>query len=226
MKLLFDFLPVILFFVAYQVWDIYVATAAAIVAGVLQIGGFWLKNRRFEKMHVITLALLVVLGGATLVLRDPRFIMWKVTAVNWAFAVAFLISPLFGGKTLIERMMASAVSLPKQVWARLNALWAGFFVFVGLVNIYFVLRAMEAREAFFAPAALEAKTDVKSLNCVEQFAGDVVQLCEQAALAEASWVDFKLFGVLGLTVVFVIGQAFYLSRHIEPEDGTTSEPKP
>ena len=83
MKFLFDFFPILLFFVAYKMYDIYVATAVAIGAGFIQSGAHWAKHRRFEKMHLITLALLVVFGGATLLLQDEMFIKWKPSVVNW-----------------------------------------------------------------------------------------------------------------------------------------------
>ena len=174
MKFLFDLFPIVLFFVAYKMYDIYVATAVAIGAAFLQTGLFWLKNRRFEKMHVITLAILVVFGGLTLILRDPVFIKWKPTVVNWLFGVTFLGSRFFGDKTLVERMMSHAITAPVPVWQRLNWAWVTFFIAMGILNIYVAYN-----------------------------------------YSEETWVNFKLFGMLGITFAFVIGQAFYLSRYIE-----------
>ena len=98
MKFLFDFFPILLFFIAYKLYGIYVATAVAIAASFLQVSLYWLKHRRFEKMHVVTLVLIAILGGATLLLQDKAFFMWKPTAVNWAFALGFFLSQLIGGK--------------------------------------------------------------------------------------------------------------------------------
>ncbi|MCB1865678.1 MAG: septation protein A [Chromatiales bacterium] len=223
MKLLFDFFPILLFFVAYSVWGIFTATAVAIVAGVAQVLYMWLRHKRVENMHVITLVLIVVLGGATLILRDPKFIMWKVTAVNWAFALAFLASPLIGGRPLIQRMMAQAVELPDAIWKRLNLLWAGFFGLVGLVNIYFARDALAARDVLLGASTLDPKVELKEVDCVTQVAEQALGLCQAAQGSEEIWVQFKLFGVLGMTVVFVIAQAFWLAKHLPPADGGTTD---
>lgn len=176
MKILLDFFPVILFFVAYKVYDIYVATGVAIAASILQVAVHWLRFRKLDKMHIITLVLIVVLGGATLVLHNDVFIKWKPTAINWAFALTFLGSQFFANKPLIQTMMEKNVSLPEFVWKRLNFIWVGFFTLMGIANII---------------VAYHFSTD--------------------------TWVNFKVFGVLGSTVVFVIIQAIYLTRHIEDE---------
>ena len=176
MKFLFDFFPVLLFFVAYKLYDIYVATAVAIAASFVQVGVYWLQNRRFEKMHVIMLVMIVVLGGLTLALQDETFIKWKPTLVNWAFALAFLGSQFIGNKTIVQRLMESAISLPAAVWVRLNMAWTLFFVFLGVLNIY---------------VAYNFDTD--------------------------TWVDFKLFGLTGLSFAFIIAQAFYIGRYIKEE---------
>jgi len=174
MKFLFDLFPIILFFGAYKLYDIYVATAVAIGAAFVQTGLFWFKHRRFEKMHLITLGILVVFGGLTLALRDPVFIKWKPTVVNWLFGTAFLGSRLFGKVTLVERMMSHAITAPSFVWSRLNWAWIVFFFCIGLLNLYVAY-----------------------------------------TYSEDTWVNFKLFGMMGLTLVFVFAQAFYLSRYME-----------
>lgn len=182
MKLLFDFFPILLFFVAYKLYDIYTATAVAIVATLAQV--FWHRARhgRFEKMHLVTLGLIVVLGGATLLFRDPVFIKWKPTIVNWLFAAAFLGSQFIGDKPLVERMMKHAVTAPAPVWLRLNISWVLFFVAMGGINLYVAYH-----------------------------------------FDEATWVNFKLFGMMGLTLVFVVGQAFFLARYIEPQQESSGE---
>jgi intracellular septation protein len=182
MKLLFDFFPILLFFVAYKLAEdpaephrgILVATAVAIVASAVQVAISWWRQRRVERMHLVTLALIVVLGGATLVLRDEIFIKWKPTAVNWLFAVVFLVSQFVGRAPLVRRMMESAVQLPDPVWARLNLSWVAFFLVLGLANLYVVYH-------------FDTET----------------------------WVNFKLFGLLGLTLAFVLGQGLYLARYME-----------
>jgi len=182
MKFLADFFPILLFFVAYQLYDIYVATAVAIAGSCIQVGYYWFRNHRVEKMHLVTLALLILFGGLTLILRDPLFIKWKPTVVNWLFAAVFLGSHFIGEKTIVERMMSHAVTLPMEIWVRLNVAWSLFFVASGALNLYVAFN-----------------------------------------YAEATWVNFKLFGLLGLTMVFVILQALYLARHIQEQDTTPEE---
>ena len=141
MQLLFDFLPVIAFFVAYELTDdIFVATGVIIVATIIQVAVYWIRKRRVNPLHLVSAGLVLVFGGLTIAIHDPVFIMWKVTVVNWLFAAAFVASqfPWFGGRPLVQRLMDSAgggVRLPAALWRRLNLAWAGFFVFVGLVNL-------------------------------------------------------------------------------------------
>ncbi|NIN36528.1 MAG: septation protein A, partial [Gammaproteobacteria bacterium] len=143
---------------------------------------YWVIHRRFEKMHLITLVVILCLGGLTILLRNKVFIMWKPTVVNWLFALVFLGSEFIGSKPLIQRMMDHAMNLPQLVWYRLNRSWIVFFIFSGLVNIYVAYN-----------------------------------------FAEHIWVNFKLFGLLGLTLLFAIGQAFYLARHITDTEQSKEE---
>ena len=136
MKLLFDLFPVILFFIAYKMYDIYTATAVIIVASIAQVAYFYIKHKRVEKMHIITLVLILVLGGLTLVLQDENFIKWKPSIVNWGFALVFLGSHYIGQKPIVERMMGQAIALPDHIWIRLSWLWIVFFIVSGLTNLY------------------------------------------------------------------------------------------
>jgi intracellular septation protein len=177
MKFLADFFPVLLFFLAYQLYDIYVATAVAIAASFVQVAYQWLRRRSVEKMHVVTLGLLVVFGGLTLLLRDPLFIKWKPTIVNWLFGIAFLGSRYVGNREpLVKRLMSHAIQLPERVWIRLNHVWVVFFVGMGLINLFVAY-----------------------------------------SFSEPVWVQFKLFGIMGLTLLFVVAQSFYMARHV-PDD--------
>ena len=184
MKFLVDFFPVLAFFAAFyfpgdREQAIYHATAAAMAASFIQIAGVWLVKRRVENMYLITFGLILVLGGATLLLHDKTFIKWKPTAVNWLFAIVFLGSQFFGAKPLVQRMMEHTVAVPGNVWTPLNLSWAAFFFLMGIANL------------------------IVAFN----FSDEV-------------WVNFKLFGILGLTLLFAVGQAFYLARYIqEPEQG-------
>lgn len=177
MKLLFDLFPVVLFFIAYKMYDIYTATAVIIVASVVQVGYFYIKHKRVEKIHIITLALILVLGGLTLVLQDEDFIKWKPTIVNWGFALVFLGSHYIGQKSIVERMMGQAISLPDIIWIRLSWLWIAFFIFSGVTNLY---------------VAFNYDTD--------------------------TWVNFKLFGLMGMTLVFILIQGIYISRYVQETD--------
>lgn len=140
MKMLFDFLPILIFFVAYLIKDIYFATAIAIVTAILQVGIFWLKFRRFETMQVISLVMVIVFGGATLLLHDPIFIKWKFTVVYWLTGVFFLSTMFFGEKNLVQRVMDHQITLPKHVWRNLNLSWVIYFIVLGFVNIMIAFR--------------------------------------------------------------------------------------
>jgi len=214
MKFLFDLLPIVLFVVAYKLYGIYPAIVVIMVATGIQVGLTWLKHRKVEKMHLITLALVVVLGGATLVLQDKAFFMWKPTAVNWLFALAFLGSHFIGSrKTLVERMMSHAIEAPAIVWVRLNLSWILFFILMGFANLYVANFFFEANAALTAAAGMEIDLE----TCGSQLSTQLQQLCLQAKETEDNWVDFKLYGMMGLTFAFVIAQAFYLARHMPQE---------
>jgi intracellular septation protein len=136
MKLLFDFFPLLLFFAAFKLAGIYVATAVAIVASFLQVGGYWWKKRRFETMHLITLAVIAVFGGLTLVLHNDTFIKWKPTILYWVFATLILGSQFIGSKTAMERVLGGQLPLPAAVWSRFNFNWGIFFLAMGALNVY------------------------------------------------------------------------------------------
>ncbi|MBK1649903.1 inner membrane-spanning protein YciB [Rhabdochromatium marinum] len=214
MKFLADFLPVILFFVAYKVSGIYAATLVAISAAAIQVGWMRWRHGRVETMHLATLVLLLIFGGLTLALRDPIFVMWKPSIINWLFAAVFIGSFWVGKQPLTQRMMGAAVEVPDPVWRRLNWAWAGFFLLVGLINLYVVYVGsgfFSAQQAFIA-ASGERSMDLA--QCATSFSGDLLALCENAQASEAIWVNFKLFGMMGLTLAFVVAQAFYLTRHM------------
>lgn len=141
MKFLYDFFPILLFFFVFKSYDdqlegAIAATKVMIAASTIQISLYWLKNRRFENMHLISLAIVAVLGGATIYFNNVEFIKWKPTAVNWLFAVVFLGSQFIGKKTLLKRMMEKNISLPEPIWLHLNYAWVIFFTLMGIVNLY------------------------------------------------------------------------------------------
>ena len=173
MKSLFELFPVILFFIAYYAYDILVATGVAIGATLFQVGWMWLKHRKVDKMMWISLAVIVLFGGATLAFQDETFIKWKPTVLYWLFAGVLWAASLFFGKNLIRAMLEKQITLPDLVWKRLNLSWVAFFLFMGLINLYIAFN----------------------------FSLD-------------TWVNFKLFGSMGLMLVFVIAQVFMLNKHL------------
>lgn len=178
MAFLFDFFPVLLFFLAYQWKGIFFATGVIIVATLVQVAVQWIRTRNVKPMHLVTAVLVFVFGGLTLLIGDAEWIKWKVTVLYGLFAAAFLASRFVGSrKTVVERLLGKEIELPVSVWRRLNAMWIGFFLVLGLLNTYVMFRY---------------DTD--------------------------TWVDFKFYGVLGLTFIFVLIQAVYLSRHVDLDD--------
>jgi len=221
MKFLVDFFPILLFFVAYKISGIYVATATAILASVIQVGWLRLKHRRIEKMQLVTLGLILVFGGLTILLKDRTFIMWKPSILDWLFAAAFLGSHFIGDRTLIERMMSHAIEVPARIWHRLNLMWAAFFVLSGLANLYVANRFFTAENALVSASGRE---DIDLASCGQVFSGSLLDLCMRAHEREETWVDFKLFGMMGLTIAFVIVQAFYLARYIRRSETAQEDP--
>jgi intracellular septation protein len=181
MKFLFDFFPVILFFAAFKLAGIYVATGVAIAATFAQVGWLKLRGRRVEPMLWASLGIIVLFGGATLLLQDETFIKWKPTVLYWLFG-AVLAGALAFRRNLIRVMLSEQVQLPDAVWSRLNWSWIGFFAFMGALNLY---------------VAYNYSTD--------------------------HWVNFKLFGGMGLMLVFVLAQSLVLARFVEGKDERRGE---
>jgi len=200
-KILFDLFPIILFFAAYQVGEknpesatawlatlgiplasgakpgVFLATVVAIAATFGQIAWVWLRQRKVDTMLWVSLVLIVVFGGATLLLHDETFIKWKPTVLYWLFALSLGLAPILFERNLIRLMMEKNVVLPDAVWSRLNLAWAAFFALMGIANLW---------------VAMHYSTD--------------------------AWVNFKMFGSLGLMLLFIIAQTLYLSRHIKEEE--------
>src|SRR6266481_5633913 len=127
MKFLFDLFPVALFFVAFKLFDIYTATAVAIGATLLQIGWLKWKRQKVDMMLWISLAIIVVFGGATLLLHDETFIKWKPTVLYWLFATILLVGKVLFRRNLIRVMMEKQIAAPEPIWDKLNLSWIGFF---------------------------------------------------------------------------------------------------
>ncbi len=212
MKLLLDFLPIILFFGTYKYAEshkdwaaafatehfgfivsggivgakeapVLLSTVVVIVATFAQIAYLYARGRKIDTMLWVSLGLVVVLGGATIWFHNEEFIKWKPTVLYWAMALALWSGPALFGRNLLQKMMGDQVRLPAPVWSRLNVAWIVFFFSMGVLNRY---------------VAWRYSTD--------------------------TWVNFKLFGSMGLMILFMIAQGFYLSRHLEPDEAESNLP--
>jgi intracellular septation protein len=201
MKLLFDLFPVILFFATFKFAEkdpgwaadwvatllggaavdikqapILLATVVVIVATIAQIAWVHFRHGKVDKMLWVSLVLVVVFGGMTLAFQDETFIKWKPTILYWVFAATLAFAALVLKKNPIKAMLGEQMTLPEPVWARVNLSWIGFFLFMGVLNLF---------------VAYNFSTD--------------------------TWVNFKLFGGMGLLFAFVIAQGFMLSKYMEEE---------
>lgn len=136
MKLLFDFFPIALFFIAYKLFDIYVATSLAMGGALFQVIFHRIKYGRYEKLHLVGLALILILGSATLFFHNPWFIKCKPTGIYWLFSLILLGSMFFNKKNIIQTMMDHNINLPNKIWKRLNIAWALYFIMMGGLNLY------------------------------------------------------------------------------------------
>jgi intracellular septation protein len=198
MKFLFDLLPVLLFFAAYKFANgsqesshalviqalgdgiainqapILIATAVAILATFGQVLWLMARGKKVEVMLWVSLAIIVVFGGATLLFHDATFIKWKPTVLYWLFAGTLAGAAVFLKRNLIRSLMQEQIELPEPVWVKLNLSWIAFFAIMGVLNLYVAF-----------------------------------------TYSEETWVDFKLYGGMGLMFLFVLAQGALLSRHID-----------
>jgi intracellular septation protein len=206
MKLLFDFLPIILFFVAFKVADankaaaaafatshfgfmvsggivgaeeapVLLATVVVVIATLAQVTWLLARGKKIDMILWVSLALVVIMGGLTIWLHSETFIKWKPTLLYWVMAAALLIAWLGWRKNLIRTLLGEQLTLPDPIWQRLNWAWAAFFALMGALNLWVAYR-------FETP----------------------------------TWVNFKLFGIMGMLLVFALGQGLYLSRYINEDE--------
>lgn len=182
MKFIVDLFPIVVFFVAYHQRDMYYATGAVMAACALQTLGYRLVAGSFDRNHVMAFVLVLPFGALTLIFRDPTFIKWNGTVELWLLAVGLIGSQYIGDKPLIERMLGSGVELPKELWRKLNYMWAAFFAFSGACNLYVAYN-----------------------------------------FAEKTWVNFRLFGMTGMSLVFVAGVVLWIMR-VGPEPDAATSP--
>jgi intracellular septation protein len=170
MQLLLEYIPIIAFILAYFYRDIFFATIVLMAVMPVILLVQWLMTKKLNRIYAASTALILVLGAFTVAFRNPTFLYWKPTVLNWAIALVFLGSQWVGEKTIVHRMLGSAAELSDAQWIRLNQIWVVFFIFVGTVNLYVAY-----------------------------------------SFSEEFWVKFKLFGMLGITLVFVIIQSIWLT---------------
>lgn len=212
MKLLLDFLPLILFFgtfkyaeghavaaaafatqhfgflvsggqVGPQEAPVLLATVVVMVATLLQALLLKLRGQKIDLMLWISLALVVVLGGATIWFHSETFIKWKPTGLYWAMALVFFVSQRFFNKNLIQAMLGKELQLPAPVWRRLNWAWVGFFTVMGVLNLYVAYH-----------------------------------------FSTSTWANFKVFGTTGLMLIFTLIQGLYLSKYLGDEVKEDAKP--
>ena len=213
MKFLLDFGPIVLFFIVYKYYGLYAAIYAMIASTFVQIMYSRVTTGKFVTSQVLTFALLVVFGGISIVLRDPAFVMWKVSVLYVIFAAVLIGSNYIGSKTLLERMMGKELQLPRNTWVNLTWFWSLGFIIIAIINAFFVNTALSARNLFLNSGSIvDPKIDLKNFDCSQS---PLESLCLIAQSSEASWVNFKLFGTLGLTLVLIIITVLMLSKHIK-----------
>lgn len=177
MHFFYDLLPIIVFFVAYKLYGIFAATIVAIVAVLAQVSLTVIRGKKPEMMQLITLGMVIVLGGATLLFKNELFIKWKPTAVYWVLGAVFAITAMASKKNLVQKMLEKNLELPPKAWSTLNTSWCGFFFLMGILNLFVVYN-------------FDTNT----------------------------WVNFKLFGTLILTLVFAGIQGLLISRYISSNE--------
>lgn len=214
MKLLFDFLPIILFFGTFKYAEsnkewaarfatehfgllvsggvvglgegpVLLATLVVIAATLVQIAWMKLAGRKVDAPLWVSLVLVLVLGGATVWFHNETFIKWKPSMLYWLMGLTLWASQVLFRRNLLKVLMGEQLDLPAVVWQRLNFAWVAFFAFMGLLNVY---------------VAYSFSTD--------------------------TWVDFKLFGGIGLMLVFTVAQGLYLSRHLRDDEAGREPAKP
>jgi intracellular septation protein len=177
MHAIFEYLPLVIFFVFYKFGDLYWATGSLIITSALQILYYVVKKQPIPKRNWVFFGLIAIFGGLTIFFHDDTFIKWKVTIINALFSIALVVSNSFFNKNLIKELMGESLPLPEKIWGKLNLAWAIFFLVCAILNIYIAYNF-----------SLE------------------------------TWVNFKVFGLMGLTFVFAISTVFALYKYLPQEE--------
>jgi len=153
MQALVELAPLVAFFVTYSLRGLYAATAVLMVAMVGLLAFDWLRQRRIPPLHALSAILVLVLGGATLLLHNRLFIQWKPTVLFWLVSVAFVASFWIGERTLTQRFLepalAGRVAVSREQWRRLNGSSAGFYAVLGALNLAVAYGASERTWVYF-----------------------------------------------------------------------------
>jgi len=136
MHLLLEYLPLIIFFIVNKFADVYWATGSLIVTSAIQLGYYRFKKEKIPTRHWIIFTLVLVFGGLTIYLHDDAFIKWKVTIINLFFAIALIVSNHVFKKNIIKQFLGESLTLPENIWTKLNLSWAIFFAFIAGLNWY------------------------------------------------------------------------------------------
>jgi len=182
MHAIFEYAPLIIFFIVNKFTDIYWATGSLIITSALQILYYFIKKEKVPTRNWIFFGLIVVFGGLTIFLHDDTFIKWKVTIINVFFAIALLVSHYVFKKNIIKQFLSESLTLPENIWSRLNLSWALFFAFCGILNWYIAFN-------------FELET----------------------------WINFKVFGLTGLTFTFAIGSIFSLYKYLPQDENEVTD---
>lgn len=211
MKILLDFLPIVLFFLTFNQAEkrpdeaaalatdwfgfmvsggavgpkeapVLLATVVVILATMLQVVYLKVRGQKVDTMLWVSLGLVTVLGGATIYFHSDTFIKWKPSVLYWVMALAFWLSPILAGKNLLKLMMGEQIALPAFVWRNLNVAWIVFFALMGVLNLWIAY-----------------------------------------SFDTSTWVTFKSFGGMGLMLVFMVAQGFYLNRHLQSPDAAAPD---
>ena len=138
MSSLLELLLLVAFFVTYKWQGIYAATAVIMAGSVVAVAASWLMTRKVKPILLITMVLALFLGGLTLLFRDPVFLKWKFSIVEWFLGTWILTGRFMGKKSFIRLAMEEGLKLPEPVWSRLDYMWGGFFLFLGTLNVYVI----------------------------------------------------------------------------------------
>jgi len=138
MKLVYDFLPIFAFFIGFKFYGIFVATSIAIAAVALQVGVTVARGKKPDFMQWVTLLMMLVLGGSTLLFHNETFIKLKPTAVYWILALIFIVSEYILKKNLVKAVLQKNLALHDKAWSTLNITWYGFFLLMGILNLIVV----------------------------------------------------------------------------------------